>query len=73
MSVFTIGMAGCGVATIACVYMLFRNNWVLASRIDMLFSDKERYQKLPSYDRMLWRYPLTWSVEEIERKAKVKK
>jgi len=38
-----------------CFFLLYRNNWVAKTRIILLWENRELYDKLPSYDEMLYR------------------
>lgn len=40
--------------TVIMLFMLYRNSWVSKVRINYIYTNMEHYQKLPSYDRMLF-------------------
>ena len=53
------------VAGLACVYILIRNEYVYRYRTRLLIADFERYQRLPSYDRMVYRF-WVWPLSRFE-------
>lgn len=51
-----------GVLLVFMSIMLLRNQMVYSFRSKLLWSDLAAYQRLPSYDRMLW-YLTVWNFE----------
>jgi hypothetical protein len=71
MSCFAIVIAANGLLALACIYMLIRCDWVFRKRTDLIWTDMARYERLPSYEAMMLRYPFTWSLEKIEAKRRI--
>ena len=47
-----------------CLFLLFRNSWVCRVRVNMIYNDHDKYEELPSYDAMLWRFWI-WDVNKF--------
>ena len=52
------------VAVILSLAMLARNRWVLRSRINLLYTDYEKYLMLPSYDEMVLKFWI-WDIDKF--------
>lgn len=46
------------------VFLLFRNQWVYRQRTHLLWDDWPLYQRLPSYNSMMWRF-WVWDVRRF--------
>jgi len=51
-------------------YILIRNQWVYDKRIEALKNDVNEYNKLPTYEKMLFKYPFCWDIEKLKEKNK---
>lgn len=54
----------CGLTLLGCAFMLRRNAWVGSVRLALLESNWEAYQRLDSYDAMMWRV-WVWDVAKF--------
>lgn len=53
------------VTSFTLLYFLYRNNWVYKERIKLIHIDMSKYDKLPSYDYMLYCKPFTWNINKF--------
>ncbi len=54
-------------AMLVVIYLMCRNIWVLKSRIKVLDTEGlDEYNKLPSYEIMLFRYPFCFNTDKCK-------
>ena len=46
------------------IFIGIRNNWVYNNRIKLISDDWETYQKLPSYDQMMFKF-WVWDINKF--------
>ena len=69
-----IAISICFLGALFSLLMLFRNNWVYNKRTEILnrqtnLSDlNNEYDRLPSYDQMMWRFWI-WDIEKFIKKS----
>jgi hypothetical protein len=67
VALYAIGI--CVLGMIFCNYMLRRNDKIYEFRLNMIKEDFNHYEKLPSYDYMLW-YFWVWTLDKFLSKEK---
>ncbi len=59
------GMVLCAIGVIVCFYVLIRNNWLCDKVCKLIYSDFEAYERLPTYDDMLYRKWYVWDFNKF--------
>lgn len=59
----TAGFFTCSLIT--CIYMLIRNMWVYEYRTNLIWSDFDKYEKLPSYNDMVLKYWYKYNFDDF--------
>ena len=55
-------------AMVACFFLLYRNNWVCMSRIQVIDEDGvDEFYKLPSYEYMLFVKPWVFDINKFKK------
>ena len=52
------------IAQLFCLFMLCRSEWVYSQRTKLLYSDYDKYKKLPDYDIMVNKF-WVWNVNKF--------
>ena len=66
METFILILAGfltCSMIT--CIYLLIRNMWVYEYRTNLIWSDFDKYKKLPSYNDMVLKYWYKYNFDDF--------
>lgn len=59
----TAGFLTCSLIT--SIYMLIRNMWVYEYRSNLIWSDFKKFEKLPSYNDMMYKYWYKYNFDDF--------